>query len=80
LLEKYRDQYPEENRQNISEKFSSHRLNFGKEIKRIDNSEKRCAGTEDFFRLRAENKSNGHISSIIIIMMSELQLIVAQRG
>jgi hypothetical protein len=69
LFNKYRDQGPEANREDITKKFNSLCTNFRKEIN-TTNSEKSGTGSDGIFsflfHLHTEEKSNGHTSSICI--------------
>jgi hypothetical protein len=47
LLRKYRERYPDADRQQVTKKFNSLRTNFRKELKRINDSQKSGAGTYD---------------------------------
>lgn len=47
LLRKYREKYPEADKSQLVKKFNSLRTNFRKELKRIKDSEKSGAGTDD---------------------------------
>ncbi|KAF5294809.1 hypothetical protein FQA39_LY00293 [Lamprigera yunnana] len=47
LLRKYREYYPDADKAQLVKKFNSLRTNFRKEIKRIKDSEKSGAGTDD---------------------------------
>ena len=47
LIEKYRENYPDAEKQEVVKKINSLRTNFRKELKRIRDTEKSGAGAED---------------------------------
>lgn len=47
LLQKYKEKYPDADKQQLVKKFNSLRTNFRKELKRIRDSEKSGAGADD---------------------------------
>lgn len=47
LIEKYRERYPDAEKQEVVKKINSLRTNFRKELKRIRDAEKSGAGAED---------------------------------
>lgn len=47
LIEKYREQYPDADKQEVIKKINSLRTNFRKELKRLRDAEKSGAGAED---------------------------------
>lgn len=47
MLRKYRENYPDADKSQLVKKFNSLRTNFRKELKRIKDSEKSGAGTDD---------------------------------
>lgn len=47
LIEKYRENYPDAEKQEVVKKINSLRTNFRKELKRIRDAEKSGAGAED---------------------------------
>ena len=82
LLDKYRDRYPEANRQDVTKKKKCNflRVNFRTEMKTTDNSEKRGEGSvfpPSPFTQKVKAKQEASVS---LIMMSKLQVIIAQLG
>jgi hypothetical protein len=51
LLRKYRERYPDADRQQVTKKFNSLRTNLWKELKRINDSQESGAGTNDILEL-----------------------------
>ncbi|KAH3843699.1 uncharacterized protein LOC127877103 [Dreissena polymorpha] len=49
LLEKYRERYQDATKEDVKKKFNALRTNFRKELKKVIDSEKYGAGTEDLF-------------------------------
>lgn len=47
LIEKYREKYPDADKQDVVKKINSLRTNFRKELKRLRDAEKSGAGAED---------------------------------
>ena len=49
LLEKYRERYPKAAVEDVKKKFNALRTNFRKEMKKVENSKKSGAGSEDLY-------------------------------
>jgi transketolase len=84
LLDKYRNRYPEANREYVTKKCNSLRANFKKDTKRIDNSEKNWRRYRKcfvfFFAFTQKLKAMATQAASVSLIMSEPQLMIAQRG
>ena len=82
LLDKYRNRYPEANREYVTKKRNSLRANFKKDMKRIDNSEKKWRRYRKcfvfFFAFTQKANVMATQAASVSLIMSEPQLMAAQ--